>query len=392
MDTLARRGVRFTQFCTASPVCSPSRAALLTGRVPQRAGVPSNAPSQAGRPGMPPEQVTIAEMLKDAGWATAHVGKWHLGYSKETMPNAQGFDESFGHMGGCIDNYSHFFYWAGPNRHDLHRNGVEVYEDGTFFPDLMVREAAAFMAKNRARPFFLYFALNAPHYPYQGEAKWLERYRDLPYPRNLYAAFLSTLDERIGQLLAKVDELGLREDTIVVFQSDHGHSTEQRAHYGGGSSGPYRGAKFSLFEGGLRVPAIISWPGHLPQGEVRTQLATACDWLPTIAALCDVELPRRRLDGRDLSAVIRSAKASSPHETFHWALGGQWAVRSGRWKLLANPRDTTNGHKPQTLRGRFLYDLSADLGERNDLAKRHPDVVARLQALHKEWVAGLTTK
>ena len=164
------------------------------------------------------------------------------------MPLAQGFDSSFGHMGGCIDNYSHYYYWSGPNRHDLNRDGREVQEPGRFFGDLMVEEGTRFLRQNKDRPFFLYFAINEPHYPYQGEPKWLKRYAHLKHPRNLYAAFLSTMDERIGRLIAELDALGLRERTIVIVQSDHGHSTEERAFYGGGSAGPYRKAgQGSLF-------------------------------------------------------------------------------------------------------------------------------------------------
>ncbi len=209
IDLLAERGSRFTQFYAAAPVCSPSRAGLLTGRYPLRAGVPGNTTSVKGKPGMPGEQVTIAETFKAAGYRTAHIGKWHLGYIPEHMPNAQGFDHSFGHMGGCIDNYSHFFYWQGPNRHDLHRNGEEIFADGEFFPDLMVREACEFIRDNQADPFFIYFAMNSPHYPYQGEAHWLKRYADLPLPRKLYNAFVSTLDSRIGDLMRYLDEVGL---------------------------------------------------------------------------------------------------------------------------------------------------------------------------------------
>ena len=386
MDSLAKRGVRFTQFYSASPVCSPSRAAVLTGRVPQRAGVPNNAGSTRGRAGMPAEQLTMAEMFRAAGYATAHVGKWHLGYTPETMPNGQGFDHSFGHMGGCIDNYSHFFYWQGPNRHDLHRNGREVFANGRYFPDLMVEEASKFIREHRERPFFMYFAFNTPHYPYQGEPKWLEHYASLPHPRNLYAAFLSSQDERVGQLLALLEELELRDDTIIILQSDHGHSTEERAWFGGGSAGPYRGAKFSLFEGGIRVPAIISWPGQLPEGAVREQLATSCDWLPTLAELCGIEAPKRRLDGRSIAALIRSEDAASPHENFHWALGKQWAVREGRWKLLANPRDTSVGGKHRNLRGQvLLFDLEASVTETENLAAERPEIVQRLTRLHEAW-------
>jgi arylsulfatase A-like enzyme len=259
IDKLAAQGVRFTQFYAAAPVCSPSRAGLLTGRYPLRAGLVTNAAAPPingnfddGTRGLPGEQITLAEMFKAAGYATAHIGKWHLGYAKGMTPNEQGFDYSFGFMDGCIDNYSHFFYWAGPNRHDLWRNGKEVFYDGQFFPELMVAEAARFLETNKDRPFFLYFAVNMPHYPYQGYAKWLRHYKDLPYPRRLYAAFVSTLDENLAHLLDRVDQLGLRDNTIIAFQSDNGHSTEERGHFGGGSAGPYRGAKFSLFEGGMQ--------------------------------------------------------------------------------------------------------------------------------------------
>lgn len=382
LDALARRGVRFTQFYAAAPLCSPSRAGLMTGRYPQRAGMPSNAPSEEGKPGMPVREVTIAEMLKAAGYATGHVGKWHLGYSPETMPMGQGFDTSFGHMGGCIDNYSHFFYWAGPNRHDLHEDGREVQAPGRFFGDLMVEEGISFLRHNRGRPFFLYFAINEPHYPYQGDPKWLKRYAGLKYPRNLYAAFLSTMDERIGRLTAELDALRLREQTIVIVQSDHGHSTEERAHFGGGSAGIYRGAKFSLFEGGIRVPAIVSWPGHLPEGQVRDQVGHGCDWLPTIAELCGAPLPGVHLDGKSLAAVIRSADAPAPHDWLHWQLDRSWAVRSGDWKLLHDPVDTTRRAPGERIAGDFLVNLRDDPSETTNLAARHSEIVTRLTRLH----------
>jgi arylsulfatase A len=389
-DALAGQGVRFTQFYSAAPVCSPSRAGTLTGRWPARAGVPGNVSSQRGGPGgLPPEEVTLAEMFRAAGYATAHVGKWHLGYTPETTPRAQGFDHSFGHMGGCIDNYSHFFYWSGPNIHDLWRNEVEVFHDGEFFPDLMVREAAQFMARNRDRPFFLYYALNTPHYPYQGDAKWREHFKDLPYPRNLYAAFLAAQDERLGALLAKVDELGLRERTIIVFQSDNGHSTEERAHFGGGAAGPYRGAKFSLFEGGIRLPAVVSWPGQLPRNAVRDQVVHACDLLPTLAKLAGVAPPAVPLDGRSLARVLREPDAPEPHagRALHWQVGhgpnADWAVREGDWKLIGNARDTGVAAAQTERIPLFLANLKDDPGETTNLAERHPDVVARLRRLHE---------
>ncbi|MEZ6041313.1 MAG: sulfatase-like hydrolase/transferase [Planctomycetaceae bacterium] len=391
IDSLAACGIRFTQFYSAAPVCSPSRAGLLTGRFPLRAGLTGNASSQpGGKSALPPEQITMAEMFRAAGYRTAHIGKWHLGYTPETSPLAQGFDQSFGHMGGCIDNYSHFFYWSGPNRHDLYRNGKEVYHDGQFFGDLMVDEASRFIEENTDQPFFMYFAINMPHYPYQGDEKWLTHYANLPYPRNLYAAFMSTCDERIGRLIQCLEARGLKEDTIIVFQSDNGHSTEERAHYGGGSAGPFRGQKFSLFEGGMRLPGIISWPAKIPAGETRHQLVHSVDWMPTLAELCGVELPKRALDGRSLTAVIRSSTAPSPHSVLHWYVGGgknaQWAVRQGDWKLIGNVQSAPDESLTIEDRKLFLSNLATDSAETTNHANQHPELVERLHGLHKTWL------
>ncbi|MCF6358577.1 MAG: sulfatase-like hydrolase/transferase [Draconibacterium sp.] len=208
MDKLVKSGIKFTMFYGA-PVCSPSRAGLMTGKTPQRAGVPGNVSSTNPKSGMPGSEYTMAEMFKDAGYRTAHIGKWHLGHPVDRQPSAQGFDYSFGHLVGCIDNYSHFFYWNGPNRHDLYRNGKEVFYPGQYFPDLMVKEASQFLDKNNPKktgePVFIYYAMNTPHYPYQGTPEWLKYYQEkgVAYPRDLYAAFISTMDEKIGLILRK---------------------------------------------------------------------------------------------------------------------------------------------------------------------------------------------
>ena len=395
IDSLAAHGVRFTQFYSAAPVCSPSRAGLLTGRYPWLVGMPNNGPAPPTEAddqldtltgeGLLADALTLADMFRAAGYTTAHIGKWHLGSGAGHKPLDHGFDYSFGFMGGCIDNYTHFFYWDGPNRHDLWENNQRVRMPGHYFPDLMLEKAEAFITTDRTRPFFMYYAMNMPHYPYQGEEKWLRYYHNVPYPRNLYAAFVSTLDERVQRLLEFLRSTGVLDNTIIVYQSDNGHSVEERAHRGGGSSGPYRGAKFSLFEGGIRLPAIISWPGHLPQGEVRSQVGHACDWMPTLAELCGVQLPKAELNGRSLVPVIRSASAPSPHDVLQWRLGEQWAVRQGRWKLICNPRDPTHPGKLELFEQHwFLSNLETDPGEHTNFAARNPEILARLRKLEPD--------
>ena len=394
MDKLAASGVRFTQMLAPAPVCSPSRAGLLGGCIPMRLGAPGNISSSRGGKGLAPQLHLLPELLRDAGYRTHHVGKWHLGYTDETMPNAQGFETSFGHMGGCIDNYSHFFYWAGPNRHDLWRNGREVWHDGEGFGELMVKEARAVIAKKDKRPFFIYWAINWPHYPLQGFDKWRAHYRDrkLPHPRDKYAAFVSSMDELIGQVLEHLESTGKRNDTIVILQSDHGHSVEERTFGGGGSSGPYRGHKFSFLEGGLRVPSIVSWPGTLPEGEVRSQFVTGCDWFPTLARWAGARLPDKLdLDGRDIDAVIRSSDALSPHEHFFWTQdfsrnrNAPWAVRKGDWKLLHRPLDQVTPWKGGKAPRHFLVNLTKDPGETTNLAENEPARLAELQQLAKRY-------
>jgi arylsulfatase A-like enzyme len=386
MDKLVESGIKFTQFYGA-PICSPSRAGLLTGKTPQRAGVPGNVSSLDDNAGMPNKQYTMAEMFKDAGYKTAHIGKWHLGRGKDKQPNAQGFEYSFGHFVGCIDNYSHFFFWEGPNRHDLYRNGQEVFYPGEYFPDLMVKEASEFLEKNSGNPFFMYYAMNTPHYPYQGLPKWLEYYNEkgIKYPRNLYAAFISTMDEKIGLLMQKVEELGLRENTIVIFQSDNGYSTEERAHFGGGSSGILRGSKFSLFEGGIRVPAAISWPAKLKTGEVRNQIAVNADWMPTLAELCGISIDTKELDGKSLIPIIQDNERLSAHsDGFCWKNGLQWAARKNVWKLIGNPMNAGEKFLPKD--SLFLVNLMQDPGERNNIAAKYPEKVKELQSQYKEWL------
>ncbi len=388
MDQIVESGIQFNQFY-AAPVCAPSRAGLLTGKTPQRAGVTGNVSSRDLADGMPTDQYTLAEMFKNAGYKTAHIGKWHLGAAEDKQPNAQGFDYSFGHFVGCIDNYSHYFFWDGPNRHDLHRNGEEVFYPGEYFPDLMLKEATEFIYGNKAVPFFMYYAMNTPHYPYQGKPEWLEYYQNkgVVYPRDLYAAFLSTMDDNIGNLIQKLKDQGIYENTIIVFQSDNGYSNEIRAHGGGGNSGIYRGAKASLFEGGIRVPAAVSWPARLPAGQVRNQVAVNADWMPTLAELCGIALDTKDLDGRSLVPILEDNGKTTLHDEFCWWYGKQKAARKGDWKLLMHPviHSPTYQNLVEPKDSIFLANLRNDPGETTNLVSEYSEKVKELKLQFEAW-------
>jgi arylsulfatase A-like enzyme len=386
MDRLAEKGVRFTQFYAGGAVCSPSRACLMTGKTAQEA-------TAGGRFG---EQVIMAEVFKEAGYATAHIGKWHLGgcdylfapgkpNDESKMPLSQGFDYSFGLLDGCIDNYSHFYYWYGPNQHDLWENGREIFRDGEYFPQMMAEKAEAYIKEHAHEPFFMYFAMNTPHYPLQPLEKWREVYRDLPMPRRDYAAFVSTTDEIIGKLLSVLDREKLRENTIIFFMSDQGHSCEERTFGGGGWAGPYRGCKASLFEGGIRVPAIISWEDKLPAGKVVDEVCHAMDMLPTLAGFAEVKGLPVSVKGKDLSEVI-TGDAPSPHEVLFWRHSRQWAVRKGDWKLIGSPHDPSNpGAFDRMNDSLFLVNLAEDISESTNLAGSEPAKLTELIQAYRSW-------
>ncbi|MFV0564267.1 MAG: sulfatase-like hydrolase/transferase [Flavobacteriaceae bacterium] len=392
LDKLAETGTRFTQAYVAAPVCAPSRAALLTGKYPQNAGITGNTSAKMGADGLAASQYTMAELFKANGYATAHIGKWHLGMSEPTSPNAQGFDYSFGHLRGCIDNYSHYFYWEGPNTHDLYENGKEVFFDGQYFPDLASEKALDFVENNKEKAFFMYYAINMPHYPYQPTKKWRAYYKDVEKPRGDYAAFISTIDERIGYLIDKLKALQILENTIIVYQSDNGYSTEVRAFDGGGNSGPYRGAKSSLFEGGIRLPTIISWKGHLPENIVNSQFLMNIDWMPTLAQLCKLTNMPSDLDGMDMSAMIKNPNTASPRNSAFWKYGTQWAVRKGQWKLMGYPKDTSHkGVLNMEEDALFLSNLEEDVSEMTNYASTYPEIVKDLLAHYLSWEYGFET-
>ncbi|HYM10275.1 MAG TPA: sulfatase-like hydrolase/transferase, partial [Bryobacterales bacterium] len=270
IDRLAASGVRFTNWYSNAPVCAPARTALMTGRYPLRAGMPTNGLD------LPEREQTIAALLKPAGYATALAGKWHLGMTPATVPNARGFDYFYGFHSGCVDYYSHRYYWGEPKRvnyHDLWRNREEIFDNGRYLTERIAEEAVGFLTARRAGPFFLYCAFNAVHYPMHAPQKYIERFPSLPRERQMYAAMLAAADDGVGQILGALERTGARENTLIFFAGDNGATTEARAGLGqkpatAGSNAPFRGFKFSVFDGGMHVPGVVSWPGVIPAGQL----------------------------------------------------------------------------------------------------------------------------
>ncbi|MCR9116634.1 MAG: sulfatase-like hydrolase/transferase [bacterium] len=399
IDKLATTGVRFTQ-AYAHVVCCPTRAALLTGRHPQRCGVnvwtQGNLHSKSGN-NMALSEVTIAETLKAAGYRTALFGKWHLGAAANSGPTKQGFDQFFGIRGGFIDNHNHHFLHQ-RGYHDLYEGVEEIERPGKFFPSLVVQRAVTFITENQDKPFFLYLPLNTPHYPEQPPKKFLDMYPGLKEPRRTYAAFVTMTDSHIKTVMDQIELLGLREDTIVIFMSDNGHSTEDNqisvdghrsglprghnygANGGGGFTGKWIGHKATFLEGGIRVPAIISAPSKLPTGIVRNQIVTAMDWYPTLCELCDLPPTSHKLDGQSLVPIIQSSDAKSAHAVLHFQWINSWAVREGPWKLICR-----QGRGEQARAHYTLRNLDDKQPEVVDHAAENEAVVARLKKLHEQW-------
>ncbi|TBL79508.1 sulfatase-like hydrolase/transferase [Paenibacillus thalictri] len=403
LDDLAAGGVRFTNLYSNSPVCSPSRASLLTGLYPAKAGVTGILGGKRGTHGLPAAKTTIAAALKAHGYSTALVGKWHLGTAADNSPNAHGFDEFFGFKAGCIDYYSHIFYWeqaGGVNPvHDLWHNGEEVWENGRYMTEMITEKAVHFIERETAgqRPFFLYVPYNAPHYPMHAPAKYMERFAHLPWDRQVMAAMISAVDDGVGELVAALKRQGVYENTAIFFSSDNGPSVEARNWldgtedlYYGGSAGIFKGHKGSLFEGGVREPAILSCPGVIPTNQVNDGTAMMMDMFPTLLELAGLPAPEG-IDGRSLHAAVTgtSEAASSPHEEVYWEYNGQLAVRKGDWKLVLNGRLDFGRPVPDAV---HLSNVQDDPGERVNVKDQHPDMAEQLTALAKAWyeqVAGI---
>ncbi|MEP4077177.1 sulfatase [Haloferula sp.] len=372
IDQLATDGIRFTDFYSGSASCTPARAALMTGSYPSRVNMDNVLfPGSIDRhtkkvKGLNPSEITIAEVLKSEGYATGMVGKWHLGDDSSFMPNNQGFDEYFGLP------YSNDM--VPPRFVDLPllRNGelLEVNPDQDQITRRYTEESISFIEKNKDQPFFLYLSHSMPHRACHASAEFTKRFTEAQMKRIkpgedkksrdfLYPASVEEIDWSTGEILKKLRELGLEENTMIVFSSDNGPMV--------GSTGPLRGKKGSVYEGGHRVPGIVQWKGRIPAGTVCREMVTAMDLLPTFAGLAGAKVPEDRvIDGHDILPLLEAdPDAKSPYDAFFYTHGGK-AVRSGKWKLVLGKKGG-------------LFDLSADIGEKKNLAKTHPEVDARLR-------------
>lgn len=399
IDDLAASGARFTSWYANSPVCSPSRASLLTGRYPGHAGVRSILAGHRRATGLTPEAPTIAAAVRELGYQTALVGKWHLGLQESSRPNQNGFDYFYGFMAGCVDYYSHIFYWSMADgrtnpTHDLWENDREIYDNGRYFTELVSEKAVEKIREMSRRdgPFLLYTAYNAPHYPMHAPRKYLDRFPGLPEDRRIMAAMLSAVDDGVGAITDELRRLGILEDTLIFFQSDNGPSRESRNWmdgradpYYGGMPGGLKGHKFSLFEGGIRVPGIFSWPGHIPAGQVIDAPCAAMDLFPTVLRLAGGDPEAYALDGRDILPVLTEG-ADSPHEELFWEMEGQTAVRRGRYKLVLNGQLVETEPPQEAV---FLSDLREDPGETVNLAGRMPELTQELTERALRWREGI---
>lgn len=383
LDRLATQGVRFVKAYSASPVCTPTRCAFITGRYPARTRVgleePLTEPRDLGQRvktlGLPPEHPTIASLLKQSGYQTALIGKWHLGYLPNFGPVQSGFDEFFGIMTGAADFFTHKDMAGDP---DLYEGKVAVERIG-YTTEMLTRRAVEYIAnKGKARttrnPFYLSLHYTAPHWPWEGP-------RDQEVSRALkggydgftaggslktYAAMMKSMDDGIGEVLRALDRAGMTRNTIVIFTSDNGG---ERFSY----NWPFRGQKFSLWEGGIRVPAIVRWPGVFPVGVTTQQAAITMDWTSTMLAAGNAKAdPAYPLDGNDLLPMLRGTQ---PHyeRTFFWRNSDQDAVLKGHWKYV---RDAKNEH---------LFDLSVDEREQANYREQNPNMFTELRDDFRKW-------
>jgi len=385
IDALAKNGVRCTDGYVSCAVCSPSRAALLTGKHQQRFGHEFNSgpPEREAEVGfgLPASEKIAPVLLKAAGYRSGMFGKWHLGVRPEYHPLERGFDEFFGFLTGA-NAYS---IAKTPGKREVETGegnsrtpesrpnpiyrGKEIIEEPRYLTDALADEAVSFMERNRKQPFFLYVPFNAVHTPLHATTKYWDRFAGIANAKHrALAAMTSAMDDAVGRIVSKVRQLQLERDTLIVFLSDNGCPSIT----GAGTNGPLNGEKVTYYEGGIRVPFILHWPGTLPAGKTYSQPVVSRDLLPTF--LTAAGLKPAGMDGVDLVPYLTGKRPGAPHDALYWRGGKARAVRMGKWKLIEFGENYSK-----------LYDLSADIGEKNDLSAKHPEVVTELRRSWKAW-------
>ena len=390
IDRLAAGGLKFTDFHSAGAMCTPTRAAMLTGQYQQRFGTEFEGAlsGKADRDiGLPHQALTMAELLKQRGYATACFGKWHLGYQPPWLPTSQGFDVFRGLASGDGDHHTHVD--RSGNEDWWHNNAIQMEKGYT--ADLLSRYSVEFIEANRERPFFLYVPHLAIHFPWQGpndpphrkagQSYHADKWGIIPEPGNVSPhtrAMIESLDQSVGQIMAALQRLQLEKNTLVIFSSDNGgylNYGKQFQHIS--SNGPLRGQKGTLYEGGHRVPCLMSWPGTIRPG-VTDQTAHSIDLLPTFASIAGIPEVDYQTDGVDLKPLWQGEQKLADRSLF-WRMGNRSAVRSGKWKLCV------------TNQRRELFNLETDLGEQQNQAAAHPEIVNKLNQVLKGWEADVDT-
>jgi arylsulfatase A-like enzyme len=380
LDRLAEQGMKLTSAYAAAPVCTPTRCAFITGRYPQRFEVGLQEPLTAESPpvGLPASQPTIATRMRAAGYETALIGKWHLGWRPEYRPNQHGFDEFYGSLSGALDYFTHIAPDSGEaSLPDLWENDRRVTTDG-YLTDVFSDRAAEYVSRARSKPFYLSLHYNAPHAPWEGPADRTTTDHTDHGPGamynggslGIYAEMVRSMDQGIGRVLAALRRARLERDTLVIFTSDNGG---ERYSF----NWPFSFQKLYLFEGGIRVPAIVRWPGVVPAGAVTEQAAITMDWTATILAAAGAQVDAAQpLDGENLLPVLRGERGAYDRALF-WRTRTRAAARIGRWKYV------------QEGDAERLYDLGVDLGEKTDLKSRQSAVFADTKSRYAAWAAGM---
>ncbi|MBN8551086.1 MAG: arylsulfatase [Deltaproteobacteria bacterium] len=383
LDRLAAAGAELNQFYT-QPLCTPSRAALMTGRYPFRYGLQTGVILGRHTYGLATDEVLLSQALKENGYKTAIVGKWHLGHAdRKYWPNQRGFDYQYGPLLGEIDYFTHEEHGV----LDWYRNNKKVHEPG-YVTELLGKDAVNLIEHhNVSQPLFLYLAFTAPHAPYQAPQKYLDMYKNIEDPtRRAYAAMITCMDDEIGKVVQALQTRGMRDNTLIVFQSDNGGN--RSAMFAGevdvsklklpSDNGPYRNGKGTLYEGGTRVVAFANWPGHIKPGTV-DQPMHMVDMFPTLMAAADITPPKTKdLDGTNVWPSISEGEESPRNEVVYNIEPFRAAIRIGDWKLI---------WRTPLPSARELYNVAKDPSEKEDLAKKYPEKVAELQARIEELAA-----